>query len=156
MTITQRFAGILAVTALSFGLTACNKAEDKTAGQQLDSAIAKTEQAAANADAKMDNAMAAASQSMANSADKMADAASNAAAATGAAMDNAGMTAHVKAELIKEPILSALTINVDSDNGVVTLKGTVMTEEAKGRAGDIAKGVSGVTSVDNQLMVKTN
>ena len=46
------------------------------------------------------------------------------------------------------------SINVDSDKGVVTLKGKVDSEATKQRAGDVAKRVSGVNSVKNELQVK--
>ena len=46
------------------------------------------------------------------------------------------------------------SINVDSDKGVVTLKGKVDSEATKQRAEDVTKRVSGVTSVKNELQVK--
>ncbi|MBV9190034.1 MAG: BON domain-containing protein [Betaproteobacteria bacterium] len=46
------------------------------------------------------------------------------------------------------------SINVDSDKGVVTLKGKVDSQATKQRAEDVAKRVSGVTSVKNELQVK--
>ena len=46
------------------------------------------------------------------------------------------------------------SINVDSDKGVVTLKGKVDSEATKQRAGDVAQRVSGVNSVKNELQVK--
>jgi RNA-splicing ligase RtcB len=45
------------------------------------------------------------------------------------------------------------TINVDVDNEVVTLSGTVATQAQKNRAAQIAKGVEGVKSVKNNLVV---
>jgi hyperosmotically inducible protein len=45
------------------------------------------------------------------------------------------------------------TINVDVDNAVVTLSGTVASRAQKTRAEQIAKGVEGVTSVKNNLTV---
>ena len=52
-----RFATILAVSALALGLTACGRNEEPTVGQRLDSAVEKTEQAAADARAKTEAAM---------------------------------------------------------------------------------------------------
>lgn len=45
------------------------------------------------------------------------------------------------------------TINVDVDNDVVTLTGTVATAAQKARAEQVAKAVEGVKSVRNQLKV---
>lgn len=46
------------------------------------------------------------------------------------------------------------SVNVDSDKGVVTLKGKVDSEATKRRAEEVAKRVGGVTSVKNELQVK--
>src|SRR6202008_1031794 len=46
------------------------------------------------------------------------------------------------------------TINVDVDNAVVTLTGTVATASQKTRAETVAKSVEGVTGVRNQLKVQ--
>ena len=47
------------------------------------------------------------------------------------------------------------TINVDVDNDVVTLSGTVASAAQKTRAEQVAKAVEGVKSVRNQLTVST-
>jgi osmotically-inducible protein OsmY len=47
------------------------------------------------------------------------------------------------------------TINVDVDNDVVTLSGTVANASQKTRAEQVAKAVEGVKSVRNQLTVKS-
>ena len=146
---TQRIVQIIAVSALAFGLAACNKAGDdgKTAGQKLDSAIANTEKAA-------DNAAANASAAASNAADAAKDAAKDAGHAVAAAADSASLTAAVNAGLIKDTELSAIKIDVDTKDGVVTLSGEAPNQAAKDRAGDIAKAVQGVSSVSNNLTVK--
>jgi osmotically-inducible protein OsmY len=45
------------------------------------------------------------------------------------------------------------TINVDVDNAVVTLRGSVASAAQKTKAQDTAKGIDGVTNVKNQLTV---
>ena len=50
--------------------------------------------------------------------------------------------------------LSDSTINVDVENSVVTLSGTVATPAQKTKAGVVTKGVEGVTSVKNNLTIK--
>nr|WP_225608577.1 BON domain-containing protein [Comamonas sp. CMM01] len=146
---TQRIVQIIAVSALAFGLAACNKAADEgqTAGQKLDSAIANTEKAA-------DNAAANASAAATNAADAAKDAAKEAGNAMVSAADSASITAAVNAGLIKDSELSAIKINVDTKDGVVTLTGEAPNQAAKDRAGDIAKAVQGVSSVANNLTVK--
>ncbi|HYJ85511.1 MAG TPA: BON domain-containing protein [Pyrinomonadaceae bacterium] len=48
------------------------------------------------------------------------------------------------------------TINVDVDNAVVMLSGTVATQAQKTKAAQVAKDVEGVKSVDNKLAVAAN
>lgn len=48
------------------------------------------------------------------------------------------------------------TINVDVDNAVVTLSGTVATAAQKTKSAQVATGVEGVKSVKNNLVVSAN
>lgn len=48
------------------------------------------------------------------------------------------------------------TINIDVDNAVVLLSGTVATQAQKTKAAQVAKGVEGVKRVDNELVVSAN
>ena len=69
-------------------------------------------------------------------------------------VSDAAITAKVKTELAKDKQVSALMINVDTDNkGVVTLKGTAKSKEEAAKAESIAKKVDGVTSVKNEIQV---
>ncbi len=68
---------------------------------------------------------------------------------------NAALTTKVKTALASDVGMRTMTgINVDSNQGVVTLKGKVDTAEAKKKAEAIAKQVDGVKSVKNQLRVE--
>lgn len=150
----QRILSIIAVSTLALGLTACGKTEDQTAGQRLDSAVSRTEQATSDATQRAENAASNAGARIEAGADRVGDAASNAA---NNAMDVAGeaaTTAEIKAALVKDPELSALQINVDTKAGTVTLNGTAPSDSAKARAEEIAKGVKGVTMVNNMLTVQ--
>jgi hyperosmotically inducible periplasmic protein len=67
----------------------------------------------------------------------------------------AALTSKVKAALAKEEGMKTLgKINVDSADGVVTLKGKVESAEAKKKAEQVAKQVDGVKRVKNQLTVE--
>lgn len=150
----QRMLSILAVSALALGLTACGKTDDQTAGQKLDSAVARTEQAAGNAQQRTEQAASTAGARIEEGAARVGDATSNAA---NSAMDVAGeaaTTAEIKAALVKDSELSALQINVDTKGGTVTLNGTAPSDSAKARAEEIAKGVKGVAAVNNMLTVQ--
>ena len=68
---------------------------------------------------------------------------------------NATLTTKVKTALASDVGMKTMTnIDVDSNNGVVTLKGRVDSADAKKKAGDIAKKVDGVKSVKNELKVE--
>jgi hyperosmotically inducible periplasmic protein len=68
---------------------------------------------------------------------------------------NATLTGKVKSALASDAGAKTMTnINVDSNNGVVTLKGRVDTADAKKKAAEIAKKVEGVKSVKNELKVE--
>ena len=58
-----------------------------------------------------------------------------------------------RAELATTDDLRDSTINVDVDNAVVTLSGTVATAAQKNKAAQVAKSVDGVKSVKNNLAV---
>ena len=158
---THRIAGVLAVTALAFGLSACDKMKEPTVGQKIDAAIGQTEQAAAEAKAKTQQALESAGAKMEQGAVKAEAAAQNAGDAARQAgnaviesMDDAAITMQVSSGLAKDPALSALKIDVDTRNGVVTLNGPAPSQEAKDRATAIAQSVKGVNSVINYLSIK--
>jgi len=68
---------------------------------------------------------------------------------------DSALTTKVHTALANDVGLRTLkSINVDSDKGVVTLKGRVDSEDTKQRAETVAKRVSGVTAVKNELRVK--
>jgi hypothetical protein len=95
-----------------------------------------------------------ATDKMASATDKMASATDKATAKAAAAMDDATITTKVKAAVLAEPGLKTLDITVDTHAGVVTLAGTVASNDLKQRAEQIAQGVEGVRQVSDQLVVK--
>ena len=69
---------------------------------------------------------------------------------------DSALTTKVHTALANDVGMRTLTrINVDSDKGVVTLKGEVDSADTKRRAEEVAKRVSGVTRVNNELKVKS-
>ena len=70
-----------------------------------------------------------------------------------ATFSDAQLTAAVKAKLAAEPGVSALRIDVDTRDGVVTLKGRVKTAAEKDQALLIARETNGVRSVEDMLTV---
>jgi hyperosmotically inducible protein len=87
--------------------------------------------------------------------DNAADQAKVKAAEAGKAIDDAAITAAVKAGLLAEPGLKVLLIDVDTREGQVTLTGSADSAANVRKAEQIAGNVQGVKSVDNRLAVSS-
>jgi hyperosmotically inducible protein len=73
-----------------------------------------------------------------------------------AAVDDAAITTKVKAALLADDQVKGTQINVDTSGGTVKLTGTVDTPAQVTRALEVAKGVSGVQKVENNLTASAN
>jgi osmotically-inducible protein OsmY len=73
---------------------------------------------------------------------------------TGAYVDDSVITTKVKAAIFEEPGLKSAEINVETFKGVVQLSGFVSSQANINRAAELARGVRGVTSVKNDMLVK--
>ena len=73
---------------------------------------------------------------------------------TGEYLDDSAITTKVKAAIFNEPTLKVFQINVETFKGEVQLSGFVDTAQSVTRAGEVARGVKGVKSVKNNLIVK--
>lgn len=62
--------------------------------------------------------------------------------------ENGWLTTKVKGALVDDDRVSAMDVKVESNQGAVTLSGTVPNEAARQAAVERARGVKGVTSVD--------
>jgi hyperosmotically inducible periplasmic protein len=71
----------------------------------------------------------------------------------GEVIDDSVLTAKVKTALIDDPVTKARKIDVESYRGVVQLGGFVNSQEEKSRATEVARSVSGVQEVRNDLRV---
>jgi osmotically-inducible protein OsmY len=72
----------------------------------------------------------------------------------GEAVDDAVVTAKVKARLVDDEVTKAYQITVETFQGTVNLSGAVDSEEARSRASELAKDVGGVKNVKNSLQVR--
>jgi hyperosmotically inducible protein len=73
---------------------------------------------------------------------------------TGEYVDDSVITTKVKAAILNEPTLKVAEINVETFKGVVQLSGFVSSHDAANKAVALAKGVRGVKSVKNDMLVK--
>ena len=64
------------------------------------------------------------------------------------------MTAKIKSKMTLDDLVQARTINVDTKDGVVTVKGRVRTDAERQRALQLARETAGVKAVVDQLTVE--
>lgn len=69
-------------------------------------------------------------------------------------LDDANMTATIKAEILSDPLLKVSQIHVTTKNGVVELTGTVDSQQSIDRAVQIAKSLKTVKTVKNELKIQ--
>ncbi|ROS07985.1 hyperosmotically inducible protein [Raoultella sp. BIGb0399] len=85
--------------------------------------------------------------------DKLSVSEEQSASLKGYAGDTA-ITSQIKAKLLADDMVPSRNITVETSDGVVQLSGSVETRQQADRAADIAKAISGVKSVENNLSVK--
>jgi hyperosmotically inducible periplasmic protein len=69
-------------------------------------------------------------------------------------MSDTAITTKIKAKITGDPDLNPFNINVDTKDGVVTLRGTVKHADSKAEAEKLARDTEGVKSVENMLQVE--
>jgi osmotically-inducible protein OsmY len=142
-TLKRSLATVFATVSAAAVLTACDRAgQDTTAGQKLDSTVAKVEAQTDASSARVAEASRDASAAVKNSMDT-----------AGEKVKDAAITTAVNAQLAADSSLSALNIDVDTSNGNVILRGSAPDATSKDHASELAKRIDGVNSVDNQLIV---
>lgn len=73
---------------------------------------------------------------------------------TGEYIDDSAITTKVKSAIFNDPSLKVFQINVETFKGEVQLSGFVDSAQSVKKAGEVARGVNGVKSVKNNLIVK--
>jgi hyperosmotically inducible periplasmic protein len=130
---------VIAALAILPALGGCDRNDQRTAGQQLDAAIARLKPAAERAKQE---------------AKKAADETRAMGASAGDKIEDGAVSTRVKAVLSSDKQLGDSKIDVDTKNGVVTLSGAVASNQALDHALELARNVKGVNSVNDQLAVK--
>lgn len=73
---------------------------------------------------------------------------------TGQYLDDTSITTRVKTAIFRDPVLKSAEINVETFKGRVQLSGFVSSRSDIAHAVTVAQGVSGVTSVGNDMRLK--
>jgi len=115
----------------------------------LSSLLAATPFAAGAADSKMAQAKDKAESKM----DEVKDKAKSATQSAKTAVSDSWITSKTKIALFADERVKGREVSVDTQKGVVHLRGKVDSDEAKTAAADVAKNIEGVQSVKNDLQV---
>jgi hyperosmotically inducible protein len=118
----------------------------KATGKAVDTAAHKTAEATEKAAEKTKDATTSAGH-------KTKEATSGTAGKAEDAVTDAAITTAVKSKLLGDGKTPGLKIDVDTDNGIVTLNGDVATAEARAEAVRLARGTKGVKRVVDKLTV---
>ena len=144
--ITLKSVGIALL--LIAGLSACDKpGPAEAAGKKIDQTANDAGKAISNTTEKLGD-------KISNATERVGDKMSEQSAKTGVAIDDAEITAKVKASIFAEPGLKTLQISVDTVQGVVTLSGSADSQASSDRVRSLAAAVAGVNRVDNRLALK--
>ena len=73
---------------------------------------------------------------------------------TGEYVTDSWITTKVKAALVDDQLVKATEVNVETFKGAVQLSGFVSSNAAMNQAVYVARGITGVTSVKNDMRVK--
>lgn len=121
---------------LGLGLVACDKpGPAESAGKSLDQAVTDS------------------GKKLEETADKMEKSLNKQGANAAQAISDTEITTRVKAAIFAEEGLKTLQISADTVKGVVTLSGSVNSQENSDKARSLAAGVADVVDVINQLLV---
>ena len=146
----ERLAKVRGVTRVD------NKLEVETAATTGEKIDRKMDKAADKSDKTMDKAAGKAKKAGEKTKDEsksVAGKSKDVASDAGEAITDAWITTKVKTQFVGEDALKDSNINVDTNDHVVTLKGTVVSEAGRSRAVAIAKATKGVTRVVDDLTI---
>jgi BON domain len=85
---------------------------------------------------------------------KFGEQVATAANAAGELLEDGQLTAKIKSKMTLDDLVEARTINVDTKDGVVTVRGRVRTEAERQRAIQLARETAGVKAVVDRLAVE--
>lgn len=86
----------------------------------------------------------------------VADRAQKASVRVGEAMEDGALTAKIKSKMALDDHVKALNINIDTVDGVVSLSGTVQSQDERERAVRLARETDGVKEVRDSLVVQAS
>lgn len=158
----RRTTGLLALAAFAVLSLACDQTTNTNANANVNAnsnlnanLATPAANANANANANTTTGRAPTREEYDRDRDRYAREARESGRTVGSGANDGWLWVKTRFELATADDLRDSTINVDVENGVVTLSGTVATQAQKTRAQTVARGVEGVTNVRNNLKVSS-
>jgi hyperosmotically inducible periplasmic protein len=156
-----KLAGIIATAALALCLSGCSETANENANARANAntnanANMAVANANANANANTNTRRAPTRAEYEKNKESYSQEAKNLGRKIGKGLDDGWLWAKARFDLAAADDLRDSTINVDVDNAMLTLSGTVATAEQKAKAEKITKAVEGVKGVKNLLKVAPN
>lgn len=152
-----RLAAVKGVTRVDNRITVDPKIDQPkldTAGEKTKAGVSKAVDATVSAAKKTKTAVQKGAGKTEQGVAKAADKTSDAIGTAGDKVSDASLTTRVKAAFSEDKALEGTAIDVSTTDGVVTLKGTVASEDLKARAAVRAGDIKGVSRVVNQIVVQ--
>jgi hypothetical protein len=152
-----KFFGIIATLVLTVFVTACNETANENTNVNRNANVnANTSTPTPVASANANSNRAPTRAEYEKNKQSTASEAKSLGRKIGTGLDDGWLWTKARFDLAAADDLRDSTINVDVDNAVVTLTGTVATAAQKTKAESVAKAVEGVKSVKNLLKVSAN
>jgi len=158
----KKLAGAIAIAAIALGVAACNTNDNANTTTNLNTNRAvvvnnngnSNTAGVANANGNANHRVT--REEYEKNKSSYESQAKSAGSKIGTGAEDLWLWTKTRGELLAADDLRDSTINVDVDNSVVTIKGTVPTAAQKTKAEQVAKAVADVKSVKNELKVVPN
>ena len=154
----SRFTGLVATAVISISLSACDGTANRNANTNTNTNanLAASPSPTAVANANTNTGRAPTREEYERDRERYQREAKESGRTVGTGLNDGWLWVKTRFELASADDLRDSTINVDVDNAVVTLSGTVASAAQKTKAEQVAKGVEDVKSVRNQLRVASD
>jgi hypothetical protein len=155
----SRISGLIITAVISISLSACDGTANRNANSNVNNnanaslAASPSPTAVANANT---NRRAPTREEYERDKDRYQREARESGRTVGSGLNDGWLWVKARFDLAAADDLRDSTINVDVDNAVITLSGTVASAAQKTKAEQVAKTVEGVKSVKNMLKVASN
>jgi hyperosmotically inducible periplasmic protein len=155
----SRISGLIITAVISISLSACDGTANRNANSNVNNnanaslAASPSPTAVANANT---NRRAPTREEYEHDKDRYQREARESGRTVGSGLNDGWLWVKARFDLAAADDLRDSTINVDVDNAVITLSGTVASAAQKTKAEQVAKTVEGVKSVKNMLKIASN